>query len=219
MLAILHWRCRPRQKPWLAALVLGLMYSSCCAQTADDQHNCPIEILSLKDSAPFTFLTKDEQAKALRALSDDIAEMAEIDMAASQSSRGAYRNYFVGHLQFKVLPGNHPERLLLIRYHSNTMCGSYENCPVWIVRLTNSGAQTMVPWQEELGTSAGGGWGIGVIRLPSSDDPELILLTHLSSTQTALACYRESKRHYLRVDCSPDCSHLLEHKGDEDGGK
>jgi hypothetical protein len=104
MLAILHWRCRPRQKPWLAALVLGLMYSSCCAQTADDQHNCPIEILSLKDSAPFTFLTKDEQAKALRALSDDIAEMAEIDMAASQSSRGAYRNYFVGHLQFKVLP-------------------------------------------------------------------------------------------------------------------
>jgi hypothetical protein len=118
------------------------------------------------------------------------------------------------------------EQLLMIRYDSNTMCGSYENCPVWIVRLTHSGAQThagaqtMVPWQgQALGTSAGGSWAVGVLPAAAPEYPELLFLTHLSSPQTALACYRESKGHYLRVDCSPECARRLEHAGNDEGGR
>jgi hypothetical protein len=203
----------------VAALVLLLTYSSCRAQAADDRLSCPVEIQSLKDAAPFSSLIKGEQTKVLHALSDDIAEMAEIDIASSESSHAAYRKYFISHLEFKAVPGANPaERLLLIRYHSNTMCGSNENCPVWIVRLTHSSAQTMVPWQEELGTSAGGSWGVGVLPPVSSDYPELMLLTHLSSVQTGLACYRESKHHYLRVDCSPGCAQLFEHRRNDGDG-
>jgi hypothetical protein len=187
---------------------------ACCAQDAGSDPGCWIRIYSLKNASPFSTLAKSDQAKVLRALSDDIAEMAEIDLASSLTSRAAYRKYFIAHLELKIVSGTAAtEKLLLIRYNSNTMCGSNENCPVWIVRLTDSGAQSMVPWQNEhLGTSMGGGWGIGA-RLPDAPEyPELILLTHLSSTQTDLACFRESKRNYLRVDCAPECAHLLEQK-------
>jgi hypothetical protein len=202
----------------LASIVLSLAIATYCAQAKDDSGS-PIKIESLKDAAPFSSLTTREQSEVLRAIHDDIAEMAEIDVASSGSSRTAYRDYFIHHLQFKAVPGTaSTEKLLLIRYNSNTMCGSYENCPVWIVRLTSNGnrfhAESMVPWQNEhLGTSAGGGWGVGVLSLNASDYPELILLTRLSSTQTGLACYRESKGKYLRVDCSPESAHLFEHRG------
>jgi hypothetical protein len=210
-----------QEKLLTAAIVLLLAYSSSYAQIADDHPACPVEIQSLKDAASFASLAKDEQVKVLRALGDDIAEMAEIDMAASQTRRAAYRNYFISHLRFKALANPKPaEQLLMIRYDSNTMCGSYENCPVWIVRLTHSGAQTMVPWQNQaLGTSAGGSWAVGVIPAVASEYPELLFLTHLSSLQTALACYRESKGRYLRVDCSPECARRLEHEGNDEGGR
>ncbi|QNI32525.1 hypothetical protein H7849_00375 [Alloacidobacterium dinghuense] len=160
----------------------------------------------------------------MHALGDDIAEMAELDIASTDYGHAAYRNYFDRHLEFKVVPGATPaEELLLIRYHSNTMCGTDDNCPVWIVRATHAGgktsAQSLVPWQEELGTSAGGAWGVGVLPHASSEYPDLILLTHLSSTQTGLACYRESKRHYLRMDCPPDCARLLAYGNEEAQGK
>jgi hypothetical protein len=78
----------------------------------------------------------------------------------------------------------------------------------------------MVPWQDEnLGTSAGGSWAVGLLPTAASDYPELLFLTHLSSLQTALACYRESKGHYLRVDCSPGCVDLLKRRGDEGDGQ
>ncbi len=210
-----------REKLLATAFVLLLTYSSSYAQIADDHRGCPVEIQSLKDAAPFASLAKDEQAKVLHALGDDIAEMAEIDVAASQTRRASYRNYFISHLRFKAVASPNPaEQLLMIRYDSNTMCGSYENCPAWIVRLTRSGAQTMVPWQDEkLGTSTGGSWAVGVLSAAASDYPELLFLTYLSSRQTALACYRESKGHYLRVDCSPDCAHRFEHEGNDEGGR
>lgn len=210
-----------REKVLAAAFVLLLTYSSSYAQIADDHRSCPVEIQSLKDAEPVTSLAKDEQVKVLRALGDDIAEMAEIDVAASQTRRAAYRNYFISHLRFKAMADPNPaERLLMIRYDSNTMCGSYENCPVWIVRLTHSEAQTMVPWQnEKLGTSTGGSWAVGVLPPAASEYPELLFLTHLSSLQTALACYRESKGHYLRVDCSQECARRLEHEGNQENGK
>jgi hypothetical protein len=206
-----------------------IVHAFCGAQIAGSNPSCTADVQTLKDSASFSLLAKDEQAKVLGALSDDIAEMAEIDVAASQTSRAAYRNYFISHLQFKAVTEPRPaEQLLMIRYDSNTMCGSYENCPVWIVRLTRLGAharaqiraQTMVPWQDEnLGTSAGGSWAVGLLPTAASDYPELLFLTHLSSLQTALACYRESKGHYLRVDCSPGCVDLLKRRGDEGDGQ
>ena len=210
-----------REKVLAAAFVLLLTYSSSYAQIADDHRSCPVEIQSLKDAEPVTSLAKDEQVKVLRALGDDIAEMAEIDVAASQTRRAAYRNYFISHLRYKAVASPKPaEQLLMIRYDSNTMCGSYENCPVWIVRLTHSGAQTMVPWQNQaLGTSTGGSWAVGVLPPAASEYPELLFLTHLSSLQTALACYRESKGHYLRVDCSQECARRLEHEGNQENGK
>jgi hypothetical protein len=210
-----------QEKFLAAAFVLLLTYSSPYAQIADDRPACPVEIQSLKDAAPFASLAKGEQAKVLRALGDDIAEMAEIDVAAAQTRRAAYRNYFISHLRFKAMADPKPgEQLMMIRYDSNTMCGSYENCPVWIVRLTHSGAQTMVPWQNQaLGTSAGGSWAVGVLPAAASDYPELLFLTHLSSLQTALACYRESKGHYLRVDCSPECARRLGQGGNDEGGR
>jgi hypothetical protein len=210
-----------QKKLLAAALVLLLTYPSSRAQIADDHPGCPVEIQSLRDAAPFTSLAKNEQAKVLRALGDDIAEMAEIDVAAAQTRRAAYRSYFISHLRFKAVADPKPaERLLMIRYDSNTMCGSYENCPVWIVRLTRAGAQTMVPWQDQaLGTSTGGSWAVGVLPPAASEYPELLFLTHLSSLQTALACYRESKGHYLRVDCSQECARRLEHGGNDEGGR
>jgi hypothetical protein len=145
--------------------------------------------------------------------------MAELDVASMLSNRAAYRDYFISHLEFEAVAGTTPtENLLLLRYNSNTMCGAHDNCPVWIVHVTNAKAQTMVPWQEELGTSAGGGWGVGVLPSDASSYPDLILLTHLSSTQTGLACYRETKRHYLRVACSPDCTRLFAHGEDRSAG-
>jgi len=210
-----------QEKLLATALVLLLTYSSSYAQIADDHRGCPVAIQSLKDAAPFSYLAKDEQTKVLRALGDDIAEMAEIDVAAAQTRRAAYRNYFISHLRYKAVASPKPaEQLLMIRYDSNTMCGSYENCPVWIVRLTHSEAQTMVPWQnEKLGTSTGGSWAVGVLPPAASEYSELLFLTYLSSQQTALACYRESKGHYLRVDCSPDCTRRLEHEGNDEGGR
>jgi len=207
-----------------AFFALFLAFAASSAQTGSGAPGCPIEIQSLKDAAPFSDLAKEKQAKVLHALSDDIAEMAEVDLTGAYSRHGAYRNYFDWHLEFKVVPvATSTEELLLIRYHSNTMCGTDDNCPVWIVRTTRAGgktsAQSMVPWQEELGTSAGGGWGVGVLPNAGSEYPDLIVLTHLSSTQTGLACYRESKHNYRRVDCSPDCTRLLEHSNDQDDGK
>src|SRR5277367_4850052 len=224
MAAILQSRSGHARMVLPAVLVLFLAFAACSAQVGSSAHSCPIEIQSLKDAAHFSSLPKDEQARVLHVFSDDIAEMAELDVARSLSSRSAYRNYFISRLQFMAVPGTtSTEKLLLIRYYSNTMCGSDENCPVWIVRLTHAGdkidARSMVPWQEELGTSAGGGWGVGVLPNACSEYPDLIVLTHLSSTQTGLACYRESKRNYRRVDCSPDCTRLLEHSNDQDDGK
>lgn len=211
---------RRNRYPRCLIAALFLFFAASRAQTGSADAACAIRIQSLKDAAPFSALAKDAQTKVLHALGEDIAEMAEIDIASSFSSHAAYRNYFIRHLEFKTVPGNAEEdQLLLIRYHSNTMCGFYENCPVWIVRVTHARAQTMVPWQEELGTSAGGGWAIGVRQPAASQFPELILLTHLSSTQTGLTCYRESKRNYLRVDCSPECARLLEHGGNIESGK
>jgi hypothetical protein len=220
--AIRHWRCSHPRRALQFILVLPL--AACFAQTGNDHAACPIEIQSLRNAPPFSSLTRNDQVKVLQALGDDIQEMAEIDLASSFSGRTAYKNYFISRLEFKTLPGTTPtEKLLLIRYNSNTMCGTDDNCPVWIVRLALAGgrssAQSMVPWQEEMGTSAGGGWGVGVLQYAGSVYPELILLTHLSSTQTGLACYQESKHSYLRVDCSTDCKHLLEHGVDEGAGK
>lgn len=200
-------------------LILLLAFPVSHAQS--NAAGCPIKIESLKDAAPFSDLSKEDQAKVLHALSDDIAEMAELDIASTDSSHAAYRTYFDRHLEFKVVSGaTTAEELLLIRYHSNTMCGTDDNCPVWIVRTTHAdgktSAESMVPWQEELGTSAGGAWGVGVLPQASSRYPDLILLTHLSSTQTGLACYRKSKRNYLRVDCPPDCTRLLGHGNAEE---
>lgn len=181
---------------------------ACCAQTKDGNFTCPATIESLKDSTPFSFLEQSKQAQVLHALRDDIAEMSEIDEAGSSSSRGAYRDYFIHRLQYKYVFGTTPEeQLLLVRYHSNTVCGQYDNCPVWIVRLTRSGAKSMVPWQSDhLGTSVGGGWAVGVRPRTGSEYPDLVLLTHLSSIQTGTACYRESRGKYLRVDCPQDCA-------------
>lgn len=222
MAAIRHWRCSHHRRALLFILVLPL--AACFAQTGRAHPACPIEIQSLRNAAPFSSLARNEQVKVLHALGDDIQEMAEIDLASSFSGRSAYRSYFISRLEFKTLPGTTPaEKLLLIRYNSNTMCGTDDNCPVWIVRLALAGgrssAQSMVPWQEEMGTSAGGGWGVGVLPHAGTEYPELILLTHLSSTQTGLACYQESKHSYRRVDCSPDCMHRLEHGVDEEAGK
>lgn len=221
MAAIRHWRCNHLRRA--LPLILVLRLAAGFAQTGSNHPACPTEIQSLRNAAPFSSLAREEQVKVLHALSDDIEEMAENDLASSVSGRSAYRNYFISRLEFKTLPGpTSAEKLLLIRYNSNTMCGTDENCPVWIVRLSlagRSGAQSMVPWQEEMGTSAGGGWGIGVLPHPGSEYPELILLTHLSSTQTGLACYQESKHSYRRGDCSTDCKRLLEHGVDEAAGK
>lgn len=181
---------------------------ACCAQTEGGNFTCPVTIESLKDATPFSVLEQAKQAQVLRALRDDIAEMAEIDEAGSSASRSAYRDYFIHRLQYKYVLGTTPEeQLLLVRYNSNTVCGQHDNCPVWIIRFMRNGAQSMVPWQDEhLGTSAGGGWGVGLRPRTGSEYPDLILLTHLSSSQTGLACYRESKGKYLRVDCPPECA-------------
>jgi hypothetical protein len=199
----------------LTAIVLHLSLAAFCAQDANSDSSCWVHVHSLKNASLFSLLTKGDQDKVLHALSDDMLEMAELDIAGSSMKRAAYRAYFTSHLEFKSLPETTPdEKLLLIRYHSNTMCGSHENCPVWVVRLTHSGAQSMVPWQNDhLGTSIGGGWGVGERSTSASKYPELMLLTHLSSTQTGLACFRESKQNYLRVDCAPECAHLFEHRG------
>ena len=187
---------------------------ACFAQDMSSNGGCWVRVYSLKNALPFSSLAKDDQAKVLRALGDDIREMAELDVAGSLTSRAAYRNYFAAHLEFKSLPETTgAENLLLVRYNSSTMCGSSDNCPVWVVRLTSSGAQSMVPWQDEhMGTSVGGGWGVGERLTPASQYPELMVLTHLSSTQTGLACFQESKRSYLRVECAPECARLFEHR-------
>lgn len=208
MAAILQTRCG------LLAMILCLTFV-CSAEDVSNESGCWVRVYSLKNSLPFSLLAKDDQTKVLRALGDDIREMAELDIAGSLTSRSAYRNYFAAHLEFKALPKTaDAEGLLLVRYNSSTMCGSSENCPVWVVRLTRSGAQSMVPWQEEhLGTSVGGGWGVGERLTPALQYPELMVLTHLSSTQTGLACFQESKRQYLHVDCAPACARLFEHRG------
>lgn len=196
-----------------------LSLAACFAQVTSASPTCSIKIQSLRSAAPFSSLATDEQKKILRALSDDIIEMSEIDIASQFSSHAKYRDYFVRHLEFETAAETSAtERLLVLRYHSNTMCGEHENCPVWIVHLAHGKAESMVPWQKELGTSAGGGWAIGV--QPSlTNYPDLILLTHLSSTQTALACYQASKNNYLRVACAPECAQLLEHGDPDTGGQ
>ncbi len=198
----------------LPAVVLHLSLAVCCAQNVSSDSGCWVKVHSLKNASPFSSLAKGEQDKVLHALSDDMLEMAELDIASSSVKRADYKAYFISHLEFKNLPeAKSDEKLLVIRYSSNTMCGSHENCPMWVVRLTHSGAQSMVPWQNEhLGTSIGGGWGVGERSISASQYPELTLLTHLSSTQTGLACFRESKGNYLRVDCAPECAHLFEHR-------
>lgn len=195
---------------WLVALALFIVAGACRAQTVGSSPECPVAIESLKDSTPFSLLDRDKQARVVRALRDDIAEMADIDVEGSSLGRAAYRDYFISHLQYKYVPGTTPaEQLLLVRYDSNTVCGQYDNCPVWIVRLTHNGARSMVPWQDQhLGTSAGGGWGVSIGPRPGSEYPDLILLAYLSSTQTGFACYRESRGRYLRRDCPADCSQL-----------
>ena len=198
---------------WIVALALSVVGGECRAQTQDSSSECSATIESLKDSTPFSLLNPDKQARVVRALRDDITEMAGIDVEGASLGRAAYRDYFISHLQYKYVPGTTPaEQLLLVRYNSNTICGQYDNCPVWIVNLARGSAKSMVPWQDEhLGTSAGGGWGVSVQPLAGSEYPDLILLTYLSSAQTGLACYRESKGRYLRRDCTPDCARLLSH--------
>lgn len=217
--ANLQWRRSHHPRVLLTAIFLSVAVAACCAQPGNDHQGCPVKIQPLFDAHPFSTLAADEQKKVLRALRDDITEMAELDVASMLTSRAAYRDYFIGHLEFKAIAGTTPaEKLLLLRYNSNTMCGAHKNCPVWIVRITDTKAQTMVPWQEELGTSAGGGWGVGILPSDTSSYPDLILLTHLSSTQTGLACYRESKRSYLRVACSPACNRLFGNGEDRKNG-
>lgn len=212
--------CRHRRRSFGLTVFLFLFWTFSFAQVRDDGQTCRAEIESLRDSAPFSTLPKSDQTRILRALSDDIAEMGELDLVRSYSSRAAYRNYFVSRLEFKTLPAARDSgRLLLIRYNSNTMCDFYENCPVWIVHITHSTAQTMVPWQEELGTSAGGGWGVGAVQTGNLDFPDLILLTHLSANQTGLACYHESKGQYRRGECSANCIHLLQQPQGSDQGR
>lgn len=200
-------------RTWLAVLVLSIAAGGCHAQITGSGPECSVTIESLKDSTPFSLLDPDKQARVVRALRDDITEMAGIDVESTSLSRAAYRDYFISHLQYKYVPGMTPaEQLLLVRYDSNTICGQYDNCPVWIVRLARGNAKSMVPWQDEhLGTSAGGGWGVSIQPLAGSEYPDLILLTYLSSVQTGLACYRESKGRYLRRECPPDCARLLSH--------
>lgn len=202
---------------YLASPFLSL--AACFAQVTHASPTCSLKIQSLRSAVPFSSLPQNDQKKVLRALSDDIIEMSEIDIASQFSSHAKYRNYFVRHLEFEtVAKKDATKRLLLLRYHSNTMCGEHENCPVWIVHIAHGKAESMVPWQKELGTSAGGGWALGV--QPSlTSYPNLILLTHLSSTQTALACYQASKNNYLRVACAPECAQLLEHGDPDTGGQ
>lgn len=197
----------------MAALALSLVVGACHAQIEGSSSECSVTIESLKDSTPFSLLDLDKQQRVVHALRDDITEMAGIDVESASLSRTAYRDYFISHLQYKYVPGTTPVgQLLLVRYDSNTICGQYDNCPVWIVRLAQNSAKSMVPWQDEhLGTSAGGGWGVSIQPLAGSEYPDLILLTYLSSAQTGLACYRESKGRYLRRECPPDCARLLSH--------
>jgi hypothetical protein len=194
-----------------SVLLLPLLYAM-TAHGGAGPSSCAAKIHSLKDSAPLTALTKEQQKKVLQALSDDIAEIAEVDIASTEKSKAAYRQYVTERLQFQpVMLASSKEQLLLVSYHSNTVCGQHENCPVWIVGLDASKARSMVPWQKELGTSAGGGWGFVSRPDATVSYPELILLTHLSSAQTGLACYRETKKQYLRVPCSPECLRWLQY--------
>jgi hypothetical protein len=194
------------------AVLLLLVVSTVEARSADGPSSCATKINSLKSATPLSTLAKSQQKKVLRALSDDIAEIAEIDIASTERSKAGYKQYVADRLQFEQIKTASPnEQLLVVSYKSHTVCGQHENCPVWIVSLGQSKAHSMVPWQEELGTSAGGGWGF--VSRPGSNAsyPDLILLTHLSSAQTGLACYRESKQQYLRVPCSPECSRWLQY--------
>jgi|SRR5579883_530641 hypothetical protein len=194
------------------SMLLFLLFYAMTAHGAPGPSSCAAKIHSLKDSAPLATLTKQQQKKVLQALSDDIAEIAEVDIASTEKSKAAYRQYVAQRLQFQpVRSASSKEQLLLISYHSNTVCGQHENCPVWIVSLDASKARSLVPWQKELGTSAGGGWGFVSRPDGAAPYPELILLTHLSSAQTGLACYRETKKQYLRVPCSPECSRWLQY--------
>jgi|GEM_PF-5868391 hypothetical protein len=167
----------------------------------------PTRVHSFKDSAPLSSLPHEQQKNVLRALSDDIAELSQLDIASTTRSKSAYRQYVTDRLQFQPVT----EQLLLVSYKSNTVCGQHENCPVWIIRLDASTARSMVPWQNELGTSAGGAWGFASHADVNAPYPELVLLTHLSSAQTGLACYRETKQHYLRVTCSPGSTRWLQY--------
>jgi hypothetical protein len=190
-------------------LLLGLVPAS---KGASGPSSCAARIHSFKNSAPLSSLPKEQQKKILRALDDDIAELSEIDLASTERSKSAYRQYVSDRLQFQAVKSPALQgQLLLISYQSNTMCGENNNCPVWIVRLGPAGATSMVPWQKELGTSAGGGWGFVSRAQTGTSFPEIILLTHFSSAQTGLSCYSESKRQYLRVPCSAECLRWLQY--------
>jgi hypothetical protein len=194
------------------ATMLLVVASAISANGAEGPSSCAAKINSLKSAEPLSTLAKSQQKKVLRALNDDIAEIAEIDIASTERSKAGYKQYVADRLQFERVKTASPNKqLLMVSYKSHTMCGQHENCPVWIVSLDAAKARSMVPWQEELGTSAGGGWGF--VSRPGSNAsfPELILLTHLSSAQTGLACYRESRQQYLRVPCSPECSRWLQY--------
>lgn len=175
------------------------------------ERSCPGRVESLTDAKTINALDTRDRARLLRALGNDVVEMGKQDVARTERNAEAYRQYFATWLEFAEVPGGAPgERLLVVRYDSNTVCGAYENCPTWIVSLTHSGARSLVPWRPGMGTSTTGAWGVAIQNEQGQRYPALMFLTHLDAYQTAVACYRKSGKYYLSVDCSPGCVHFLD---------
>ncbi|TCK74249.1 hypothetical protein [Acidipila rosea] len=173
---------------------------------------CDLDIESLRDSPSFTTLARHDQQLILKELHDDIAEMAEVDVAGSSKN---YLGYFATHLEYKEITGGAPDgRLLLLRYSSNTLCGSSDNCPVWVVELMQgkkgaSRAVSLIHWRPGFGTSAEGSWAVATPIGAKPEFPELMFLTHLSRYQTGVHCYRKIGKLYMKVACSPDCAEVI----------
>ena len=192
-------------------LALCALGQAAAPQTSGADERCAAKVESLIDAETIHGLAPADRSHVLHALADDVVEMGKQDIARTERSAAAYRQYFATWLEFAEVPGSGPgERLLLVRYDSNTVCGAYENCPTWIVGLTRSGARSLVPWRPGMGSSATGAWGVATQKQSGESYPELMFLTHLDAYQTAVACYRSNGKYYIAGECSPQCAHFLD---------
>ncbi len=164
---------------------------------------CPARVFSLKHAASLATLGAARRQEIVRALAEDTTEMAGQDVARESSTAAGYRLRFAARLEFQQpAPG-----LYLVRYRSSTMCGSYQNCPVWVLGSVKGRLRSLGGWRDGMGTSLTGAWGAAVTG--QERYPELMLLTHESSRYTGVTCFRFDGAHYVAADCSPGCAHFL----------